>query len=56
MPRSRIKQQRQLFEEPLSVPVVRLPLEVQELLRKNLAQWLQAQISQKEVGDEQDHC
>jgi hypothetical protein len=54
MPHSRIKQ-RQLFEEPLSVPVVRLPLEVQELLRKTLTQWLLAQISRKEVVDEQDH-
>jgi hypothetical protein len=56
MPQFRIRQQRQLFEEPLPVPAVRLPLEVQEQLRQTLAQWMQAQtkINRKEVGNEQD--
>ncbi len=58
MAQIRIKQQRQLFEEPLPALGVRLPLEVKEQLRQILAQWMQAQARtiRTEVGDEQDHC
>ncbi len=38
----RIRQQRQLFGEPLPIPPIRFPLEVQEQLRKTLAQWMQS--------------
>jgi hypothetical protein len=52
----RIRQQRQLFGEPLPIPPIRFSLEAQEQLRKTLAQWMQSlSKSGKEVGDEQDH-
>jgi hypothetical protein len=56
MPQLRIRQQRQLFEEPLPPLSVLLPLEVEDQLRQ-LAQWMQGQRrkTRKEVGDEQDH-
>lgn len=57
MAQVRIKQQRQLFEEPLRALGVRLPLEVKEQLRQILAQWMQVQARtiRTEVGDEQDY-
>ena len=57
MAQVRIKQQRQLFEEPLPALDVRLPQEVREQLRQILAQWMQVQARtiRMEVGDEQDH-
>ncbi len=52
------RQQRQLFEDPLELPIVQLPSEVQKQLRQALSLWMQAQAEAigKEVGDEQDHC
>jgi hypothetical protein len=57
MPQVRIRQQRQLFEEPLPALGVHLSLEVKEQLRQILAQWMQAQARtiRMEVSDEQDH-
>jgi hypothetical protein len=56
MRQMRIRQQQQLFEGPLPIPPIRFPLEVQEQLRKTLAQWMQSLSRNcKEVGDEQDH-
>lgn len=57
MPQLRIRRQRQLFEEALPALGVRIPLEVEEQLRRTLAQWMQVQTMKihKEVGDEQDH-
>jgi hypothetical protein len=57
MPQPRTRRQRQLFEEPLPVPIVQLPMEVQEQLRQTLARWMQAltRTTRKEAGDEQDH-
>jgi hypothetical protein len=54
---SRVRYQRQLFEEPRAVPAVRFPREVQDLLRPALAQWLRAVAKRmrEEDGDEQDH-
>ena len=56
MPQLRAKrQQRQLFDEAPTVPVVvRLPLSVQEQLRQGLVQWMQAlaQRLHDEGGDE----
>ena len=56
MPQSRARSQRQLFEEPLAVPAVRFPLEVQEQLRQALVQWMQAlaKMIRKGDDDEQD--
>lgn len=50
-------QQRQLFEDPLEVPAVHLPVEVQKQLRQALSQWMQSQARtiSREAGDEQDH-
>lgn len=59
MPQLLVGRQRQLFEEPLAAPAVRLPLDVQERLRQALVQWMQAlakTIREEEVGNEQDHC
>lgn len=42
MPQIRVRRQQQLFEEPLDVPTVRLPLDVQQQLRQALVQWMQA--------------
>jgi len=57
MPQSRARGQRQLFEEPLAVPAVRFPLEVQEQLRQALVQWMQAlaKMIRKGDDDEQNH-
>lgn len=57
MSQLRAKRQRQLFEERVVVPAVRLPLEVQEQLRQALVQWMQAlaKTIHEEDGDEQDH-
>jgi hypothetical protein len=55
MPQLRAKRQRQLFDEAPAVPaVVRLPLEVQEQLRRGLVQWMQALAKRirEEDGDE----
>lgn len=56
MPQLRAKrQQRQLFEEAPTVPVVvRFPLSVQEQLRQGLVQWIQALAKKihEEGGDE----
>ena len=48
--------QRQLFEEPPAVPIVRIPLEVQQQLRQAMVQWMQAviKIIREEGYDEQD--
>jgi len=57
MPQFRATRQAQLFEEPPTVPVLRLPLEVQQQLRQALVQWMQALVKmiREEDGDEQDH-
>lgn len=57
MSQLRAQRQRQLFEERVVVPAVRLPLEVQEQLRQALVQWMQAlaKTIHEEDGDEQDH-
>ena len=58
MPQLRAARQRQLFEEPPAAPAVRLPLEVQERLRRALVHWMQAlakAIREEEDRDEQDH-
>jgi hypothetical protein len=57
MPQSRAERQRQLFEEPLALPPVRLPLDVQQQLRQAMVQWMQAlaKVIADEESDEQDH-
>ena len=57
MPQPQARCQRQLFEEPLAVPAVRLPLSVQEQLRQALVQWIQAlaKMIREENDDEQNH-
>jgi hypothetical protein len=57
MPQSRARSQRQLFDEPLVVPAVRFPLEVQEQLCQTLVQWMQAlaKMIRKQDDDEQNH-
>ncbi len=58
MPQLQAARQRQLFEEPPTAPLVRLPLDVQERMRQALVQWMQAlakTIRDREAGDEQDH-
>jgi hypothetical protein len=57
MPQIRVTRQEQLFEEPPTVPVVRLPLEVQQQLRQALVQRMQvlAKMIREEDDDEQDH-
>ena len=57
MPQPRAGRQRQLFEEALAVPTVRLPLDVQQQLRQALVQWMQAlaKMIHEERDDEQDH-
>ena len=56
MPQTRAGCQRQLFEEPPALPVVRLPLDVQQQLRQVLVQWMQAlaKMIRAEDDDEQD--
>jgi len=57
MPQLRAERQRQLFEEPPAAPAVRLPLDVQERLRRTLVQWMQVLTKPicEEADDEQDH-
>ena len=57
MPQPRAGRQRQLFEEALAVPTVRLPLDVQQQVRQAMVQWMQAlaKTIYEEGGDEQDH-
>ncbi len=52
MPQARVRRQQQLFEEPLFVPAVRLPLDVQQQLRQALVQWMLALA--KTVREEDD--
>jgi len=56
MSQPQAKLQRNLFDEPLADPGVRLPLEVQQQLRQALVQWIQsmAKIIRVEDNDEQD--
>ena len=42
MSQLRPQRQRQLFDQPLAAPAVRLRLDVQERLRQSLVQWMQA--------------
>ena len=42
MPQILIRRQQQLFLEPPAAPAVRLPLDVQQQLRRALVQWMQA--------------
>jgi len=53
MPQLRVRRQRQLFEEPPTVPVMRFPPNVQDQLRQALVQWVQAlaKTIQKEEHD-----
>jgi hypothetical protein len=57
MPQTRVKLQQQLFEEPPAAPTVRLPLDVQQQLRRALIQWMQALAKTicEEDDDEPDH-
>jgi hypothetical protein len=58
MPQLGAARQLQLFEEPPAAPAVRLPLEVQERLRRALVHWMQAlakTIREEEDSDEQDN-
>jgi hypothetical protein len=57
MPQPRAGRQRQLFEEALAVPTVRLPLDVQQQLRQAMVQWMQALTKMIREGEsnEQDH-
>ena len=57
MPQPRARRQRQLFEEPLALPPVRLPLDVQERLRQAMVRWISAlaKVIPEEESDEQDH-
>jgi hypothetical protein len=57
MSQPRGKSQLPLFEEPLAVPVVRLPPHVREQLRLSLGQWMRtvAKTIREEGADEQDH-
>jgi hypothetical protein len=56
MPQPRAERQRQLFEEPLALPLVRLPLDVQQQLRQAMVQWMQSlgKVISEEESDEQD--
>jgi hypothetical protein len=53
----RARYQQELFQEPPTVPTVRLPLDVQEQLRQALVQWMQAlaKMIRAEDDDEQHH-
>jgi hypothetical protein len=57
MPQPRAGRQRQLFEEALAVPTVRLPLDVQRQLRQAMVQWMQAlaKTIREEESNEHDH-
>jgi hypothetical protein len=49
--------QHRLFDDPPTLPVVRLPVEVQAQLRQALVQWMQAVAKRLRAdgGDEQDY-
>ena len=53
MPQPRTRCQQELFEEPPAVPAIRLPLDVQQQLRRALVQWMQALA--KTIREEDDH-
>ena len=57
MPQPRAGRQRQLFEETLAVPTVKLPPDVQQQLHQAMVQWMQAlaKMSREEESNEQDH-
>jgi hypothetical protein len=57
MLQTRVRRQRQLFEEPPAAPAVQLPLDAQEQLRQALMQWMQAvaRMICEEDGNEQNH-
>ncbi len=57
MPQPRAGRQRQLFEEALVIPTVKLPPDVQQQLRQAMVQWMQAlaKMSREEESNEQDH-
>ena len=57
MQQLRARCQQELFQEPLAVPAVRLPLDVQQQLRQALVQWMQAlvKIIREEDDSEQHH-
>ena len=57
MQQPRARCQQELFQEPPTVPTVRLPLDVQQQLRQALVQWMQAlaKMIREEDGDEQHH-
>jgi hypothetical protein len=56
MPQPRARRQQELFQEPPTVPAVRLPLDVQEQLRQALVQWMQALARMiREEGDDEQH-
>ena len=57
MQQSRARCQQELFQEPPAAPAVRLPLDVQQQLRRALVQWMQAlaKMIREEEHDEQDH-
>jgi hypothetical protein len=54
MQQPRARCQQELFQEPPTVPTVRLPLDVQQQLRQALVQWMQAlaKMIREEDGDE----
>jgi hypothetical protein len=54
MQQPRARCQQELFQEPPTVPAVRLPLDVQQQLRQALVQWMQAlaKMIREEDGDE----
>ncbi len=57
MPQPRTRGQQELFEEPPTVPAIRLPLDVQQQLRQALVQWMRAlaKMIREEDEHEQDH-
>jgi len=57
MPQIRVRRQQQLFLEPPAAPAVRLPLDVQQQLRRALVQWMQAltKMIREEDDNEQRH-
>ncbi len=58
MRQRRAIRQRPLLDETPAVPVIRLPQEVRDQLRRALVQWMQAlaKTIREEHGDEYDHC
>ena len=57
MPQRQAGRQKQLFEEALAIPAVRLPMDVQQQLRQAMVQWMQAlaKMIREEESNEQDH-